>query len=134
MSQIRIEVIGVSYAEAVDLSQSLREIEGVETTRVPWRTQDHAINPDAIGFIVPEIRASIEAFSIVITVAFMKSFAEGLGKKVGEKAGEDAYKAIVKDRLLPKLSDWLASKQPERRERITLKFDDDQKLIYKGKD
>lgn len=139
MSQIKIEVTGVSYAEARELAGLLEQVEGVESTRVPWKTRDHALDPNTLGrVVIPEIRASVEAFTLVITLAgavviipFVRGFAEGFGKGFGEEAGKDAY-PVVKNRLLSRYGEWLASKEPERRKRITLVFDDEHMLVNKG--
>ena len=138
MSQIKIEVAGVSYGEAVELARLLEQVEGIESVRVPWRARDRAFHPDVIGFIIPEIRASVDAFILVITLAggivavpFIKGFAEGFGKGLGEEAGKDTY-TVVRNQLLHTYGEWRGAKKPERRERITLLLDDEDMLVDKG--
>jgi hypothetical protein len=52
MKKISIEVTGVTYWEAQELAELLKELEGIESTSVPWKTRDRAHDPNSLGFII----------------------------------------------------------------------------------
>lgn len=131
MSQIKIEVTGVSYAEAQELARLLEQVEGVESTRVPWQTRDHAFDPNSISRVIPQIKASVEVHAVILVIA--ASVASKFFEGAASEPGKDAYGA-VKNLVLRKFGEWRASKAPEQRERIVLVFDDEHMLVVKGEE
>lgn len=128
MSRISIEVTGVTYWEAKELAELLRELEGIDSTSVPWRTRDLVYDGDSLGLI---IMASAEAHKIFVELSlFMAAeYASGGLKEMGKE-----HYLELKKRILRKLGDWRASKPDAQRERIVFLFDDEQELIIANKD
>jgi len=125
MSQIKIEVAGVSYAEARELAGLLEHLEGVESTRVPVKTRDHAFDPNSLGGIIPEMRASSEVHNVIVDLVV-----RSLGA-VAEEVTKDSY-AALKKRIMTKFAEWRESKEQGQRERIVFMFDDEHVLVNKG--
>ncbi len=124
MAQIKIEVTGVTYQEARELALLLRDIEGVESARVPWKTQDHAFDPNTATVLIPELRASADAHALILV---LKGIVEGIAAEVGK----DAY-AHLKTTILRRIGEWREAKEPEQRKRIVFLFDDEHMLVNRG--